>query len=296
MPKASRGIVEFWTGTTGGKAVLILDGLSLREAPWLLEQAKSRGYKLHRSEVRGAELPGETTPFAKSLGFGQRSALENNGAGAAHKLTGAFTACCNLPWKDCVEMVGSQRVRRLLAPLAGRADCTTCRGRGWGFASWPRKPMRALISDDFWSFVERLATGRRLVITSDHGYAACGEFHDLAGDQATYMKARLQERAVGPGDGDGRCLGAAHRPGPEVGPRPAPVCPGSPQVEERRGLPDVAARRVVVVGIVRAVPRNLEIDGVRLWHRSKGETKPERIARAVAQAVQAGKEWHLPRR
>ena len=28
--------------------------------------------------------------------------------------------------------------------------------------------------------------------------------------------------------------------------------------------------------------------------RSRGETKPERIARAVAQAVQASKEWHLP--
>jgi putative DNA methylase len=28
--------------------------------------------------------------------------------------------------------------------------------------------------------------------------------------------------------------------------------------------------------------------------RSKGETKPERIARVVAQAVRAGKEWHLP--
>ncbi len=28
--------------------------------------------------------------------------------------------------------------------------------------------------------------------------------------------------------------------------------------------------------------------------RSRGETKPERIARAVAAAVQAGKEWHLP--
>src|ERR1700722_16455418 len=51
VPRASRGIIEFWTGTTGGKAVLILDGLSLREAPWLLEQAQSRGFKLYRSEV-----------------------------------------------------------------------------------------------------------------------------------------------------------------------------------------------------------------------------------------------------
>ena len=28
--------------------------------------------------------------------------------------------------------------------------------------------------------------------------------------------------------------------------------------------------------------------------RSRGETKPERIARAVAEAVHAGKEWQLP--
>ena len=36
VPGASKGIVESWTTATSGKAVLILDGLSLREAPWLL--------------------------------------------------------------------------------------------------------------------------------------------------------------------------------------------------------------------------------------------------------------------
>ena len=188
VPKASRGIVEFWTSTTGGKAVLILDGLSLREAPWLLEQSQARGFKLHRSEVRGAELPGETTPFAKSLGFGQRSALENNGGGGAHKLTGAFTACCNLPWKDCEEMVGSQEAVAFWHhwPDERLHDLS---GPGMGLRKLVKETHTALNSDDFWSFVKRLASGRRLVITSDHGYAACGEFHDLAGDQATYMKS-----------------------------------------------------------------------------------------------------------
>lgn len=187
VPKASRGIVEFWEGNTGGKAVLILDGLSLREAPWLLEQAQGRGYKLHRSEVRGSELPPETTPFAKSLGFSQRSALENDGAGAAHKLTGAFTACCNLPWKDCVEMVGSQESVAFWHhwPDERLHDLS---GPGLGLRKLAKEAHAALTSDDFWSFVGRLATGRRLLVTSDHGYAACGEFSDLVGDQASYMK------------------------------------------------------------------------------------------------------------
>ena len=36
-----------------------------------------------------------------------------------------------------------------------------------------------LSEESFWEFVERLAHGRRLVITADHGYAACGNFPDL---------------------------------------------------------------------------------------------------------------------
>jgi hypothetical protein len=200
VPRASQGTIAFWNGTTSGKAVIILDGLSLREAPWLLEQARGRGYKLHRSEVRGAELPGETTPFARSLGFAQRSALDNNEAGAAHKLTGAFTACSNLPWKDCVEMVGAQSAVVFWHhwPDERLHDLS---GPGLGLRKLAKEAHAALVSDDFWSFVDRLATGRRLVITSDHGYAACGEFHDLTGDQATYMKSVFKSGRSAPATG-----------------------------------------------------------------------------------------------
>ncbi len=188
VPKASQAIVNFWNNTNGGKAVLILDGWSLREVPFLHEQATQRGYKIHQAAARGTELPSETTPFANALGFSQRSSLESNGAGSAHKLPGAGTESSDLNWKDCIQHIGNQegfvfwhhwpddRLHDLSKP-------------GEGLHTLAREIHTGLTSDDFWQFVERLASGRRLVITSDHGYAACGHFPDLVDkDQVAYMK------------------------------------------------------------------------------------------------------------
>jgi len=188
VPKASQAIVDFWTNTNGGKAVLILDGLSLRELPFLHEEATKRGYKIYQATVRGSELPAETTYFANALGFSQRSSLESNRAGSAHKLTGAGTESSDLNWMDCIQHVGNQegfvfwhhwpddRLHDLSKP-------------GEGLHKLAREIYTGLTSDDFWKFVERLASGRRLVITSDHGYAACGHFPDLVDkDQVAYMK------------------------------------------------------------------------------------------------------------
>jgi hypothetical protein len=202
VPRTSQAILDFWASNHGGKAVLILDGLSLRETPWLLEQAQSRGYKVHRAEVRGSELPAETTEFARSLGFSQRSSLENNGAGSAHKLSGAFTASCNLNWKDCVEMVGSQQAvvfwhhwpDEHMHHLAGPGDT---------LRKLVKDIHQALASDDFWSFIDRLTTGRRLVVTSDHGYASTGSFHDITDkEQVNHMKAVFKSGRSGSATGD----------------------------------------------------------------------------------------------
>ena len=187
IPKASASLVEFWEAHTEGRAILILDGLSLRESPWLLSEAARRGYKIVQAGCRGSELPAETTSFAKALGFSQRSALENNGAGSSHKLTGAFTACSNLPWKDCVDIIGAQKACVFWHHWPDER-MHELSGPGQGLRKLALETHAGLTSDDFWKFIERLATGRRLVITGDHGYAACGEFHDLSGDQSTYMK------------------------------------------------------------------------------------------------------------
>lgn len=189
IPKAADSLVEFWEANPAGRAILILDGLSLRESPWLLTEAILRGYKIRQAGCRGSELPAETTAFAKRLGFSQRSALDNNGAGSAHKLKGATTACGDMNWLDCVSLVGAQtgfvfwhhwpdaRMHELAVP-------------GASLHKLAKEAYQALTSDDFWALVERLTTGRRLVITSDHGYAACGHFHELVDkDQAVHMKA-----------------------------------------------------------------------------------------------------------
>ena len=64
------------------------------------------------------ELPADTTPFAKSLGFSQRSALGNNGAGDSHKLTGARTDCTDIAWEDCAALRRLGTRLGLLASLA----------------------------------------------------------------------------------------------------------------------------------------------------------------------------------
>jgi hypothetical protein len=188
VPRASQALVGFWGRVSGGKGVLILDGLSLREAPWLLLGAQERGYTIHQSSALGSELPAETTAFANALGFSQRSALENNGASSTHKLPGAATESCDLPFADCVNRVGSQPgfVFWHHWPDEQMHDLS---GPGDGLRKLAKETQTRLMSDEFWSFVERLTTGRRLVITGDHGYAATGLFPDLDDkDQANHMK------------------------------------------------------------------------------------------------------------
>jgi len=201
VPRTTQSLIEFWNNTSSGKAVLILDALSLRESPWLLEEAKRRGYLIHQAVVRGSEIPSETTPFAKALGFGQRSSLENNGAGSAHYLPGARTESLNAAWDYCLDWIAGapaivlwhhwpdERIHQFAEP-------------GDGFQKLCREATEHLTSDSFWNMVERMSTGRRLVITSDHGYAASGMFSDVGDrEQLGWLKANFGSSrfAYGPG-------------------------------------------------------------------------------------------------
>jgi hypothetical protein len=176
-PKTSDALVQFWAGAPGSKAVLVLDALSLRESPWLLQEAAKRGFKVHRSHATGSALPSDTTSFAKELGLPQRSSL---GAGqvASLKLADAATALFDQSWKECADtlpnhpnlFVWHEWPDSLMHDLSGP---------GPGLRQLAEDAKAVLMSDEFWAFVERLATGRRLVITADHGYAAAGQFSDV---------------------------------------------------------------------------------------------------------------------
>src|ERR1051325_2600224 len=180
-------LAGWWEKTAGAKGVLILDALSLRESPWILKGATDHGYKV-AARATGAELPADTTPFAKALGFSQRSSLGNNGAGASHRLIGARTDCVDYHWTDCLNVVTTEPnvVIWHQWPDSHLHDFAEI-GRGIGALS--AEVAERLSDEAFWTFIDRLATGRRLLVTSDHGYASTGAFMDTTeADQKAYLK------------------------------------------------------------------------------------------------------------
>jgi len=191
VPRTADSLAVWWAERRTGRAVLILDALSLREVPWLLKGAAERGYTIHQQRVTGAELPADTTPFAEALGCGSRSSLQNNLSIGKGRLAGATTDSTNLPWDDCAAQVNAARDWLLWHDwLDERVH--ELRSPGHGLATLAKEAAEQLSSDAFWSLIHTLTTGRRLVITGDHGYAASGQFPDTVDpSQAQYRKERF---------------------------------------------------------------------------------------------------------
>lgn len=201
VERTSDRLARWWADAHGAKAVLILDGLSLRELPWLLQGAKERGFTLHEVSANASELPGETNEFARALGFGSRSQLQNNGGGRAHRLQVAHTESVDMPWKDCERLINSAPnwVFWHHWPDSKIHDVAVA---GQGLDTLTQDAVEQLNGDDFWSFVSRLATGRRLAITSDHGYAATGYFPDSDGEVSLYLRKTFSSGRSAAGNGE----------------------------------------------------------------------------------------------
>jgi len=198
----AEALINWWQESPhDGKAVLILDALSLRESPWIIEGAKEHGYNV-QYRVTAAELPADTTQFARSLGFSQRSSLQNNGAGNAHRLTGAQTESLDWNWHDCIPLVGA-KTHFVLWHHFPDYRLHDYAGSGQSLQSLTTEVMENLTSEDFWKLIETLTNGRKLVITADHGYAATGHFpntNEAAQKQLlkeTYSAGRWANAAAG---------------------------------------------------------------------------------------------------
>lgn len=196
VDRTSDVLSDWWSSGHSGRAVLILDALSLREVPWLIAGAEQRGMNLVQARPTGAELPADTTPFAKAMGFGQRSSLSSDNAGSSHRLPGARTETTDIPWEDCAAFVGAEPDWAFWHHWPDK-DVHDFADAGEGLRPLVAKASEHLQSDAFWKLVERLAEGRRLVITSDHGYAASEMFPDAAADHADYLKKTFKS---------GRCV------------------------------------------------------------------------------------------
>jgi hypothetical protein len=185
---AAEALGSFWASHGNGKAILILDCLSLREWPILLQEATRRGLSDGAaSPPKATTLPPDTNAFARSIGFPSRGALDNNGAKSA-QFQGAWTASNNLPWVDAAKHIAPQPSiiywHHWPDDLIHQFD-----GSDGGLDRLIPAITKELRSDDFWQFVKSLASGRHLVITSDHGYANTGAFHNADAEQKEELKA-----------------------------------------------------------------------------------------------------------
>ena len=169
--KTSASLKE-WTRQSPGKAVLILDALSLRELSLLLGAAEARGIQPLEVKVTGSECPSTTDHFAKAIGLPSRSALANDGKPGTLSLFdgNCFTDVLSMPFEDCAIppapniVVWHSWLDDLIHLQLKNPD---------QIASISSTILQ---SDGFWSFINKLRQGRALVITSDHGYAVSKRF------------------------------------------------------------------------------------------------------------------------
>jgi hypothetical protein len=170
-PRTSTVLREWCSGpSSSGRAVLMLDALSLRELPLLLGGAEARDIIPTSVQVTGSEVPSDTDHFARALGVPSRSSLGNNGAPSSFALFNkmAYTDVLSLPFDDCIGAVPNDN--NLLIWHTWLDDLIHVHNR------LPDQIVKiagtTLQSDGFWTFVDRLRQGRKLAITADHGYAA----------------------------------------------------------------------------------------------------------------------------
>jgi hypothetical protein len=63
--------------------------------------------------------------------------------------------------------------------------------QGAGYRVLAKEAAAVLIGDEFWAFIDKLATGRRLVITADHGYSNPALFPDVYPEDQSLSKRAI---------------------------------------------------------------------------------------------------------
>ncbi|MDU2146555.1 MAG: hypothetical protein E7E58_01065 [Paeniclostridium sordellii] len=192
ISKTSDEVKSFWSNSSDGKAVLILDGLSMRELPFILQGLESRNYTIDKACITGAELPSHTNSFAKAIGISSRSSLTNNEKSKKSIFNNAYTDCIGLSWDESKEIISSQPNLFIWHEYPDKKvhelDSYGCTIQNLS------KNMYSVFSDEkFWEFIKKISTGRDVIITSDHGYAHTGMFMDVTdNDVKDYLKKQYK--------------------------------------------------------------------------------------------------------
>lgn len=167
-PRTSEKLKDWSSApSSSGRAILIIDALSLRELPVILGAADVRNILPKTVSVTGAECPSTTDQFAKAIGVSSRAALANDSKPASFSLLNEplYTDVISLPFEDCaVPPVSNLFIWHTwlddLIHLHNKLPDQIAASAGTVFQG-----------DGFWNFINKLRQGRSLIITSDHGYA-----------------------------------------------------------------------------------------------------------------------------
>ncbi len=184
---------RFWISASGvGTAVLVLDGLSLRELPLIVAAGQQRGLSPVRVEVRGSEVPTETNRFAEALGLPSRSKLYNNQAPGTFVFAGpdVYTDLLDAPFADCVGTIPASPRLFVWHKWPDEPLIHLHEDKKDGPAVVAAQTKSELSADGFWKLVDRLRQGRRLVITGDHGYADASSFSNEEKNEETVKLLR----------------------------------------------------------------------------------------------------------
>jgi len=180
VKKTSENLIEWTNNSTASKAVLVLDALSLRELFVIKETAELKNINVTNLFITAAECPSSTTEFAKALGVPGRSSISHNGKSASFKPfnSDCYTDVYGVPFEDC----GVPTDKNVFIWHSWLDDLIHQ-------SSTPdvleKKSSQTLQSDGFWAFINNLRQGRKLVITSDHGYAVSRNFSSNIDDART---------------------------------------------------------------------------------------------------------------
>ena len=170
------------TGIPHSHAILILDALSLRELPIIMQEAEQRNITA-KAALTFSEVPSDTDAFAQALGLPGRANLENNGKSKNFKVFAGeecYTDSVRIPFADVhVDSMPNIFIWHSFLDDHIHNGCTG--------TELENHAKTALTSDGFWSFVDKMRQGRKLVITSDHGYGVAEQFSSELKDEAARM-------------------------------------------------------------------------------------------------------------
>lgn len=180
----SKELLSWCTASSqSGKAVLILDALSLNELPLILGGAKNKNITPTSVNINGSEVPSDTDSFALALGVQSRSAFQNNKVSSGFKLfkEDLYTDVFAHPFADCCGSIPP--VKNLFIWHTWLDDLIHL------YKKTPDQIHSAAVStfqsDGFWNFIDTLRQGRSLIITGDHGYTNSRLFSNEETDQET---------------------------------------------------------------------------------------------------------------